>query len=78
MQSNRSLRRNYAFQTWGKQGTVKSKLCKVSVGPGAAVLAALSTEALADIICHHYALLAVECTSTVTLQRVSHQYSSTV
>ncbi len=33
---------------------------------------------LADIICHHYALLAVECGSTLTLQQVSHPYSSIV
>ena len=50
----------------------------MSVGLGAAVLAALSTVILADIICHHYALLAVECVSTLTLERVRHQYSSTV
>lgn len=46
MQRNFSLRGNYAFQTWGKEGTLKSKLCKVSVGLGGAVLVALFTEAL--------------------------------
>lgn len=44
----------------------------MSVGTGAT----LSTQASADIICHHYALLAVECESTLTMQRTSHQYSS--
>jgi len=57
---------------------MKPTQCKVSVGLGATVVAALATVVLGDIICHHYALLAVECVSTLTPQRVSHQYSSAI
>lgn len=59
------------FKGDDKQSDVNCKMCAE-----ASQLASLSTEPFADIICHCYALLAVECASTLTEQQVSHQRSS--